>query len=196
MNQTANNNNNNNNGGRKSYAATADRLAAANRASRLERLNLVSNAARKAHPAASTTNEAIALYLGINPRNLRSYRQCINELHLEPAVIHTLPAVDVWGRNSDEYCNAHQEVAKYYPRAAFDCTDILKVDAAADFPPMDDRPTVSLSDCLIVNEKAEEITDSFFATDDLKPVKTKKPRKPRAKKAAAPVTMTADDLPF
>lgn len=185
------------------YTESVNKARRSNTDNRLANLQAVTNAARRAHKNVSA-NEAIALYCGVHFHNLRSYKQCVDELGLTAEQIHTLPAIDIWGANSPEWCE-RTGAARFFPKSAFDCTDILKVDnhePAADIPaePMDNTATAPTSDLLSRSQEAEDIADSFFngetpATAETS--KTAKKRGGRGKKSAAPVEVaTVDDLPF
>ena len=185
------------------YTETVNRAKRSNADNRLANLKAVTNAARRAHQNVSA-NEAIALYCGFKLKNLRSFKQCV-DMGLTAAEIHTLPTLDIWGSNSPEWCE-RTGAARFYPRAAFDCSNILKVDShdpAADIPaePMDNTATAPTSDLLNVTQEAEDTADAYFQTD----TPTDTPKKPRGKgrgKAAkvetapAMVAETEDDLPF
>ena len=170
-------------------------------------LQAVTNAARRAHKNV-TANEAIALYCGLQLKNLRSFRQCL-EMGLKPAEIHTLPTIDIWGSNSPKWCE-QTGAPRFYPKAAFDCSDILKVDGhepAADIPaePMDNTDTAPKSDLISQSQEAEDIADAYFQTDTPAETPTagrkggKGGRRGR-KQEPAPVPVltdgTEDDLPF
>ena len=189
------------------YTETVNRARRSNSNSRLADLQAVTNAARRAHKNVSA-NEAIALYCGYKLQNLRSFKQCL-EMGLKPAEIHTLPTIDIWGINSPEWCE-RTGAAKYYPKAAFDCTDILRVDShdpAADIPaePMDNTDTAPKSDLISQTEEAEAIADTYFQTDTPAETPTagkrggkggRRGRKQEAAPAPALTDGTEDDLPF
>jgi len=174
------------------YSASVATAKKSNSNARLNNLQAVTNAARRAHQGV-TTNEAIALYCGVNFRNLRSYKQCTTELKLSAEEIHKLPTIDIWGANSDEWV-AKSGAAKYYPRAAFDCSAILKERAQEATAEEIGRDYVEAM------EEAGRITEEEAAAMTAT-AETKKPRG-KAKKAAkvetAPefVAETEDDLPF
>ncbi len=184
------------------YNTMVARAKKAERADRLANLNAVSNCAKKAYPGIKT-NEAIARYCGVKFESLRSYKQC-SELGLTPDEIHRLPVIDVWGANSEEYCNSNPAAPKYYPRAAFVVpADVLgsfaKVDgvngagiaAPAEYTAPDYNPLTTPT------EAAEDFADALAeATAPAAAPKTSRRRITRTKKTPAPVVMAADDLPF
>lgn len=189
------------------YTETVNRARRSNSNSRLADLQAVTNAARRAHKNV-TANEAIALYCGFQLKNLRSFKQCL-EMGLKPAEIHTLPTIDIWGSNSQKWCE-QTGAARFYPKAAFDCSNFLKVDGhepAADIPaePMSNSDTAEEigRDYVEALEEAGRITEEEAAAMTATAA-TKKPRGKAKGKAAKVETApapameygTVDDLPF
>lgn len=221
-NASANNNGNNNvnnaatrQAAAASYNGAVEKAAKDQNNARFANLNMVSNAAKKAHKGIST-NEAIARYCGVKSENLRSYRQCV-ELGLTPAEIHALPVIDIWGRNNEDYANRTGRPL-YYPRAAFevpseflnsvakldgDAPAVAAANAAADMP--DDSTTENKSDCIFEPTEEQENFAEAAALAGTPAEKVSKPRAARSRAAASDkpkrqykrkMLATTDDLPF
>lgn len=175
------------------YSESVKNAKRSNNNARFNNLQAVTNAARRAYKGIRT-NEAIAKYCGVEFKNLRSYNQCVNELGLSAETIHKLPTIDIWGANSDEW-REKSGAAKYYPRAAFDCSEILKERAREATAEEFGRDYVEALEEVgrITAEEAAALTAT---------AETKKPRGRARGKAAKVETVpetvaeTDDDLPF
>ena len=175
------------------YSASVATAKKSNSNARLNNLQAVTNAARRAHQGV-TTNEAIALYCGVNFRNQRSYKQCTEELNLSAETIHQLPTIDIWGANSDEWV-AKSGAAKFYPRAAFDCTEILKQreqEATAEEIGRDYVEALEETGRIT----AEEAAAMTAATAEEQKKPRRRSKSAKVETAPAMVAETEDDLPF
>lgn len=92
---------------------------------RLNELKAVSNQAQKAYPD-YPRNKAIEMFKGLNPNGCRFYRQAI-AIGLTNEQISELPNTDVWGANTEAYCQ-QTGAPRFYPQKVFDCSRWLKKD--------------------------------------------------------------------
>lgn len=175
------------------YSESVKNAKRSNSNARFNNLQAVTNAARRAYKGIKT-NEAIAKYCGVEFKNLRSYNQCVKELNLSAETIHQLPTIDIWGANSDEWCEK-SGAAKFYPRTAVDCSAILKERAQEATAEEIGRDYVEAM------EEAGRITDEEAAAMTAAPAEEQKKPRRRSKSAKvetapAMVAETEDDLPF